>query len=132
ILSPGADAYVSGPTLLRARIDPPDAASAVAFFVDGRQICVLTTTPWECDWDAGPSVAEHQVRAVATLFAGGRVVQTTRTKSLGYTERVNVDVVQVRVIVDYGAGRIDRGRQRSDVFIYGYGREHRGRLFECV
>jgi len=118
ILSPGADAYVSGPTLLRARIDPPDAASAVAFFVDGRQICVLTTTPWECDWDAGPSVAEHQVRAVATLFAGGRVVQTTRTKSLGYTERVNVDVVQVTVTVGDGHGRFVRGIPRSAFHVY--------------
>ena len=118
ILSPGPDAYVSGPTLLRAKIDPPDAASAVAFFVDGRQICVLTTTPWECDWDAGPSVAEHQVRAVATLFAGGRVVQTTRTKPLGYTERVNVDVVQVTVTVGDGHGRFVRGIPRGAFHVY--------------
>jgi Ca-activated chloride channel family protein len=113
ILSPGPDAYVSGPTLLRARVDPPDAASAVAFFVNGRQICVLTTPPWECEWDAGPSVAEHQVRAVATLIAGGRVVQTSRTKPLGYSERVNVDVVQVTVTVSDGRGKFVSGIPRS-------------------
>jgi Ca-activated chloride channel family protein len=113
ILSPGPDAYVSGPTLLRARVDPPDAASAVAFFVNGRQICVLTTPPWECEWDAGPSVAEHQVRAVATLIAGGRVVQTSRTKPLGYSERVNVDVVQVTVTVSDGRGKFISGIPRS-------------------
>jgi hypothetical protein len=113
ILSPGPDAYVSGPTLLRARVDPEEAASAVAFFVGGRQICVITAPPWECDWDAGPSVSEHQVRAVATLRAGGRVVQTARTKSLGYAERVNVEVVQVTVTVGDGRGRFVRGIPRS-------------------
>ena len=113
ILSPGPDAYVSGPTLLRARVDPEEAASAVAFFVGGRQICVITAPPWECDWDAGPSVSEHQVRAVATLRAGGRIVQTSRTKALGYSERVNVEVVQVTVTVGDGRGRFVRGIPRS-------------------
>jgi len=113
ILSPGPEAYVSGPTLLRARVDPVEAASAVAFFVGGRQICVITAPPWECEWDAGPSVSEHQVRAVATLRAGGRVVQTSRTKSLGYTERVNVEVVQVTVTVSDGRGRFVRGIPRT-------------------
>ena len=118
ILSPGADAYVSGPTLLRARVDPTEAASAVAFFVGGRQICVVTAPPFECEWDAGPSVAEHQVRAVATLRAGGRVVQTSRTKSLGYTERVNVEVVQVTVTVGDGRGRFVRGIPRDAFHVF--------------
>jgi VWFA-related protein len=113
ILSPGDDSYVSGPTLLRARVDPAGAASAVAFFVDGRQICVVPSEPYECDWDAGPNVAEHQVRAVATLIGGGRVVQTARTKPIGYTERVNVDVVQVTVTVTDGRGRFVRGLPQS-------------------
>jgi len=109
ILSPGADAFVSGPTLLRARIEPAGTASSIAFFVDGRLVCTLTTTPFECDWDAGPTVAEHQVRVVATLLAGGRVVQTVRTKALGYTEKVDVDVVQVTVTVSDGHGHFVRG-----------------------
>jgi len=57
ILSPGADAYVSGPTLLRARIEPPEAAASLTFFVDGRQVCTVPSAPWECDWDAGPTIA---------------------------------------------------------------------------
>jgi VWFA-related protein len=113
ILSPGDDAYVSGPTLLRARVDPYNAAAAVSFFVDGRQICVLTSAPYECDWDAGPTVAEHQVRAVATLVAGGRVVQTVRTKAVGYTEHIDVEVVQVTVTVTDGHGRFIRGLPQS-------------------
>ena len=113
ILSPGQDAFVSGPTLLRARVDPPGAAASVAFFVDGRMICTVTATPFECDWDAGPTVEEHQVRAVANLVAGGRIVQTVRTKALGYTEKVDVDVVQVTVTVGDGHGHFVQGLPQS-------------------
>src|SRR5215213_11006478 len=105
ILSPGEDAYVTGPTLLRARVEPPDAVVGLTFFVNGRQACALTALPFECEWDAGPAIKEHQVRAVATLKGGGRIVQTVRTKSVGYTERVDVDVVQVTVTVSDGRGR---------------------------
>jgi VWFA-related protein len=105
ILSPGDEAYVSGPTLLRAQVVPPDAVAGVTFFVDGRQACALTKLPFECEWDAGATIAEHQVRAVATLKGGDRIVQTVRTKSVGYSERVDVDVVQVTVTVSDGRGR---------------------------
>src|SRR5437899_2485674 len=74
IVEPKDRAYVSRETMLRAEMTPPEAASAVSFFVDGRQICVVTVAPLECEWDAGRSVAEHQVRVVATLVAGGRLV----------------------------------------------------------
>ncbi len=109
ILSPGDDSYVSGSTLLRARIDPPEAARGLTFFVDGRQVCALTQGPFECDWDAGAAIAEHQVRAVVALTGGGRVVQTVRTKGVGYSERVDVDVVQVTVTVSDGRGKFVRG-----------------------
>src|SRR5262249_3472401 len=105
ILSPGDGAYVSGPTLLRVKVEPLDAIAGVTFFVDGRQACALTRLPFECDWDAGAAIAEHQVRAVATLKGGGRVVQTVRTKSVGYAERVDVDVVQVTVTGSDGRGK---------------------------
>jgi Ca-activated chloride channel family protein len=113
ILSPGEDAYLSGPTLLRARVTPDGAAAGVTFFADGRQVCALTREPFECEWDAGPSIAEHQVRAVAALAAGGRVVQTVRTKGVGYSERVNVDVVQVTVTVSDGRGKFVPGLPQS-------------------
>jgi Ca-activated chloride channel family protein len=109
ILSPGPETFVSGPTLLRARVEPQGAASTLVFFVDGRLVCTLATPPFECDWDAGEAVVEHQVRAVANLFGGGRVVQTVRTKPLGYTEKVDVDVVQVTVTVGDAHGRFVRG-----------------------
>jgi Ca-activated chloride channel homolog len=113
IVSPDPDAYLSGPTLLRARMTPANAAVGVTFFVDGRQVCALTREPFECEWDAGPSVAEHQIRAVATLTAGGRIVQTIRTKGIGYNEKVNVDVVQVTVTVSDGRGKFIPGLPQS-------------------
>ena len=113
ILSPGEETYVSGPTLLRASVVPADAASSVTFFVDGRQVCALTRPPFECEWDAGPALGEHQVRAVAALATGGRAVQTLRTKAVTVTEKVNVDVVQVTVTVSDGHGRFVRNLPRS-------------------
>src|SRR6185295_18597539 len=95
-------------TLLRAKVDPPDGVTALTFFVNGRQACALTHLPFECEWDAGPVIAEHQVRAVATLKGGARIVQTVRTKSVGYSERVDVDVVQVTVTVTDGRGKFVR------------------------
>ncbi|HEX7138918.1 MAG TPA: VWA domain-containing protein [Vicinamibacterales bacterium] len=113
IVAPSEDAYLSGPTMLRAQILPGNVVAGVTFFVDGRQVCALTREPFECDWDAGPSVAEHQIRAVAALTTGGRVVQTIRTKGIGYSERVNVDVVQVTVTVSDGRGKFIPGLPQS-------------------
>ncbi len=118
ILSPGADAYVSGPTLLRARLDPASAAVTLTFFADGRQVCVLNAAPWECDWDAGARIAEHQVRAVVALKGGGRLVQTVRTKSVGYSEKVNVDVVQVTVTVSDGRGKFVPNLPQSSFHLF--------------
>jgi Ca-activated chloride channel homolog len=116
--SPTGDMYISGPTSLRAKTDPPDAAATVTFFVDGRQACALKAPPWECDWDAGARIAEHQVRAVATLRNGSRLVQTVRTKTIGYTERVNVDVVQVTVTVSDGHGKFVPNIPRASFHIF--------------
>ena len=117
IISPGDDAYLVGPTLLRAGVDPPEAVVALTFFVDGRQACALTRLPFECDWDAGPVIAEHQVRAVATLQGGARVVQTVRTRTVGYAERIDVDVVQVTVTVTDGRGRFVRDVPQSSFHV---------------
>jgi Ca-activated chloride channel family protein len=122
ILSPGSEAYVTGPTLLRARVEPTTAASSVVFFVDGRQVCALMKPPFECDWDAGSSVTEHQVRAVVNLATGGRVVQTVRTKALAYAENVDVDVVQVTVTVTDGDGHFVRGLPKSAFHVLEDGR----------
>jgi VWFA-related protein len=113
ILSPGPDAYVSGATLLRARVVPPNTATLVVFFVDGRQVCALTKPPYECEWDAGISVAEHQVRVAVTLTGGTRAFQSVRTRGVGFSEKVDVDAVQVTVTVLDGHGHFVRSLPKS-------------------
>jgi Ca-activated chloride channel family protein len=125
ILSPGADAYVSGVTALRARVNPADAASAVVWFVDGRQVCSLSRAPFDCDWEAGPVVNEHLVRLVVNLKSGGRRVETVRTKGLGFTDQVDVDVVQVTVTVTDGRGHFVRGLPKTAFHVSEDGRAQR-------
>jgi VWFA-related protein len=113
IVSPEPEAYLSGHTVLRAGIDPPESASAVAFFVDGRQVCLIEAPPFECGWDAGSDVREHQVRMVVSLAEGGRAVRTVRTKGLQLVEKVDVDAVQVTVTVTDTNGDFVAGLPRT-------------------
>jgi Ca-activated chloride channel family protein len=113
IVSPTSDAYISGTTMLRARLTPSDAATRVLFSVDGKQVCDASVPPFECSWEAGPSVTAHQVRVVADLKAGGRVIRTLRTKSLGYAEKVDVDVVQIIATVVDGSGHFVKGLPKT-------------------
>jgi Ca-activated chloride channel homolog len=122
IVSPDADSYLTGTTLLRAEVDPKDAASGVTFFVDGRQVCALTAPPFECEWDSGPRISEHQIRAVGTLAAGGRIVQTVRTKGVSVAEKVDVDVVQVTVTISDGHGKFIRGIPQAAFHVFEDGR----------
>jgi Ca-activated chloride channel family protein len=92
--------------------------TGVTFFVDGRQVCALTNVPFECDWDAGAAFTAHQVRAVATVKGGTRIVQTVRTRSVGYVERVDVDAVQVTVTVSDGRGKFVRGIPPSAFHVF--------------
>jgi Ca-activated chloride channel family protein len=85
----------------------------VVFSVDGRHVCTTIAPPFECDWDAGRIVARHQVRLVANLAGGGRVVRTTRTIGAGFAETVDVDVVQVTVTVTDERGRYVKGLPKS-------------------
>jgi Ca-activated chloride channel family protein len=120
--SPEEDAYLSGQISLKATLEPAAAASAVIFFVDGRQICVVPAAPFECEWDAGRAIAEHQIRVVATLTAGGRVVQTIRTKGVKFADNEDVDAVQVTVTVMDGPNRYVRGLPVSAFRVFENGR----------
>jgi Ca-activated chloride channel homolog len=95
------------------------------FFVDGRLVCTVSKPPFECEWDAGTAVSEHQIRVAATLSRGGRIVQTRRTKALGFTENVDVDVVQVTVTVSDSRGRFVRGLPQSIFHVAEDGRPQR-------
>jgi VWFA-related protein len=119
IVSPLADAILTGATRLEAAIDP-DAASrvqTVKFFVDGRLVCTVERSPFRCTWDAGAIVRGRHVRVVATLADGGRLVGNVRTRDLGYTERVRADAVLVPVIVKR-SGEFVRGLKHQDFELF--------------
>jgi Ca-activated chloride channel family protein len=85
----------------------------VTFYADGRIVCTVVRPPFECNWDAGEGLREHVVRAVATLTDGARLVATSRTQSAGYTESVEVEVVQVTATVTDDGGRFVKGLARD-------------------
>jgi VWFA-related protein len=118
IVAPTEDAYLTGSTSLRATVSPADAVNGVTFFVDGRQVCALIAPPFECDFDAGAAIAAHQIRAVATIRGGTRIVHTIRTKSVGYVERVDVDAVQVTVTVADGHGKFVRNIPKTAFHVF--------------
>jgi Ca-activated chloride channel family protein len=121
IASPTDDAYLSGPVKLEARIDPPMMEKSVAqlvFFAGGKQVCTLTRRPFECDWDSGDLVEEHQIRVVALMRDGTRLVQTVRTRGVAHTEVTNVDVVQVTAVVTDRNGRFVKGLKAADFTIF--------------
>jgi Ca-activated chloride channel family protein len=118
IESPDAVAFVSGPTMLRAKADPVASVASITFFVDGRRVCEVGAEPFECEWDAGREVVPHQIRAVASLVGGGRTVRTIRTKGLEYADRVDVDAVQVTVTVTDPNGKFVTGIPQSAFRVY--------------
>jgi Ca-activated chloride channel homolog len=113
LVSPEPDTYATGEITLRAIADEPSLIKNVTFFVDGRQVCIVTQPPFECEWDAGSEVNAHQIRAVFNLPEGGRVARTVRTKGLTFVDKVNVEVVQVTVTVTDDSGHFVGGIPRS-------------------
>jgi Ca-activated chloride channel family protein len=113
ITSPGEGSYITGPVLLQVKPRTPATVRSVTFFADGRSVCTVVRPPFECNWDAGPGLKEHVVRAVATTTSGERLVATSRTKSAGYTETVEVEVVQVTATVTDSDGRFVKGLTRD-------------------
>lgn len=121
IASPTADAYLSGPVRLVARVDPPAATrrvSRVVFFADGRQVCTIAAPPFDCEWDAGDRVAEFQIRAVALLADGTRLVANVRTRGVRHVEVTHVDVVQITAVVTDRDGKFVRGLAQKDFRIF--------------
>lgn len=117
ITSPTEATYLAGSVRLLAIVEPPSVArdvTQVTFFADGTQVCAVTTVPFECEWDAGERIRAHQIRAVAVMRNGQRLVQTVRTHDLEYVEAVDVDVVQITAIVTDEHGRFVTGLTQKD------------------
>lgn len=123
IVSPSADAYLSGPTRLTALVEPPQAAARATFFVDGYEVCATDTPPFDCVWDAGRDVAAHQIRFVVDLAEGGRMVDTVRTRALLFADREYVDAIQVTVTVADEQGNYVQKLPQSAFRVFEDGRE---------
>jgi Ca-activated chloride channel homolog len=118
ILEPVDGSYVSGVTVMRLSTTPEKLrVERVVFYVDGRVACSLDRRPFECHWDVGPGISEHQIRVVAQLPDGEQLVRTVRTRASSYTETVDVDAVQVPVSVT-GDGGFVRGLPQARFRIY--------------
>ncbi len=113
ILSPGEGTYVTGSVVLQARPSAPASVREMTFFADGRSVCTVIHPPFDCPWEAGAGIREHVIRVVATTLDGNRLVATVRTKSAGYTESVDVDVVQITATVTDASGHFVKGLRRE-------------------
>jgi Ca-activated chloride channel family protein len=118
IVSPTEGAYVSDQFMLEARILPRERRGEVvdvAFFADGRLLCRSTNVQLpRCAWDAGPVIKPHLIRVVATTTVPeNRLVATTRTRAVDFSESVAVRVVQVNASVSDRDGRFVRGLKRE-------------------
>jgi Ca-activated chloride channel homolog len=125
IVSPAGASYITGALVMQAQVADPSTVRQLTFFADGRSVCTLVHPPFECAWDAGAGLREHVIRVVATLIDGQRVVATTRTKSAGYTESVDVEVVQVTASVVDTKGTFVPGLRRDEFRVKEDGRPQR-------
>jgi Ca-activated chloride channel family protein len=62
-----------------------------------------------CAWDAGAIVKPHQIRVVATLTSGERIVATRRTREIDVDEAVSVEIVQINALVSDRSGKFVGG-----------------------
>lgn len=113
IVSPPEGSYITGPVTIQVKADDPAAVREVTFFADGRNVCTSARPPFECTWDAGVGLRDHVIRVVASMANGQRLVATTRTKNAGYTESVDVEVVQVTATVTDSQNAFVRGLTRD-------------------
>ena len=117
--SPKEDGYVTGPMPIRIHVEPrTTGVQSVSASADGRIVCTLENPPWECQWDAGPKIVEHAVRASVLLKDGRRIARTIRTKAVAFAETVDVDLVQVTATVTDGRGRFVRNLPREAFRVY--------------
>ena len=126
IASPEDGSYLSGAVRLTIAFEPLSIVTQVRqvrWFADGRQVCSTAVPPFSCEWDAGQTVSEHVIRAVATLDGDRQLVANARTRGVQFAESVDVDVVQVTAVVIDDGGRFVTGLKAADFKVYEDGRE---------
>jgi VWFA-related protein len=119
IEEPAPGRYVSGLVTLRARVEPAGLpVLRLVFSADGQPVCSREAPPWECSWDAGTGVSAHNIRALALLTDGSRLVDSVRTEGSTFAPAVEVDVVQVAATVTDRSGRLVKGLRQGDFRVF--------------
>jgi Ca-activated chloride channel homolog len=120
IVSPRADQVVSGPVTFKVDVEPQLAERVldVRFSIDGDPACRAVAPELECRFDAGPSAAPRQIRAVARLRGGGRLVASLRSAGVDMTLSTSVELVQVTATVTDRKGRLVRDLQPEDFRVF--------------
>ena len=112
-------AYVSGSVTLKVDLNPEGlAVRRMTFGVDGKTLCAVEHPPFECAWDAGATVAAHDVRVVAELPDGRRLAAQARTKGSSFAATSDADVVQVAATVLDKDGKPVRGLTRESFRVF--------------
>lgn len=116
---PTDDAYVSGNVTLKVDLRPEDLVlRRMTFGVDGRVLCAVERPPFECAWDAGATVSTHDIRVVAELPDGRRLVAKARTRGSAFAAASDADVVQVAATVLDKDGKPMRGLTRESFRVF--------------
>lgn len=130
ISRPGPGDRVAGDVVLAVEVPPGRKVARIDFFVDGVSACRASSAPFECRWDAGPTVAARTVRAVATLADGGTLVATLRTAASKASFRSTSDVILIPTRVTDRRGRALAGLSRQDFRVREDGVDQEITLFE--
>jgi VWFA-related protein len=116
ITFPTPTTILTGAVVLKVTLADDLAArvESLTFYVDGMVVCasVPRTNP-QCAWNAGRDVKAHVVRVVATVTGGSRIVATVKSRAIGYTETVRVNVTQLTAVVRDSHGRFVTGLPRE-------------------
>ncbi len=119
ILNPKADDVLNGVMMLLAEIRQPVAGvRQVTFFADGMRACSVSAPPYQCAWDAASMRGARDIRAVAELVDGSRLVQTVRTRGTVAAFRASTDSVLVAVRVQDRNRRFVRGLGADSFKLY--------------
>lgn len=124
IVQPENDMVLSGLSRFEASVTPASIdIRRVTFFVDGQQACHVDARPLECEWDAGSRPEPRNVRVVADLASGRRLVATRRTRPRGLTFGASTDAVLVPARVVDSRGNFVQGLTADQFVLFEDGRQ---------
>jgi Ca-activated chloride channel family protein len=119
ILNPKADDVLNGEIMFLAEVRSAGSrVRQVTFFADGMRACSVSAIPYQCAWNAVSMRGVRDIRAVAELADGTRLVQAVRTRGTVAAFRASTDSVLVAVRVQDRNRRFVRGLSAESFRLY--------------